>query len=239
MEDTQDGVEIRFGRRHLVAAAALALVAFHPGELSTEQLTMTTYYPSPYGVYDQMRSQNDTYLAYTGGRVGIGTVSPSGTAKMDVRGNALIDNISVGHSNTPTARIDLRNGDLAWADGRSRLTGDQGGSIELGASGGGPSGSPYIDFHYLGSGSDYSARIINYNNGLYIHGGGGGDLQGYFGNSCRMTAYAFGVNTNCPANWAVYAYADGGGIMFNSPGGASIAPMPIAGQMLCCKMQPY
>lgn len=238
MEDTQDGVDIRFGRRHLVGLAALALVAFHPAELSTEQLTMTTYYPSPYGVYDQMRSQNDTFLAYAGGRVGVGTLTPSANGKLQVVGNALIDNLSVGHTGTPSARIDLRNGDLAWASGRSRLTGDQGGSIELGGAGGGPSGSPYIDFHYLGFGGDYSARIINLNNGIHIYGGGS-ELGGYLGNSCRMTPYAFGVNTNCPSNWTVYSYADSGGIMFNSPNGANLAPLPMTGQMLCCKLQPY
>lgn len=233
------GFGVRLGRRELVALAVLAIVGAAPGVLSTEQLTLTTYYPSPYGVYTQLRSRNDAYLATAaGGRVGVGTNAPGANGKLDVRGGALVDNLSVGHTNSPSSRIDLRNGDLVWADGRSRLQTDQGGSIELGGSGTGPSGTPYIDFHYVGSAADYSARLINVNNGVHVYGGGT-ELGGYFGNSCRMVAFAFGATTSCPTNWTVSAYADAGGIMFNSPGGASLTPMPINGQMLCCKLQSF
>ncbi|HET6233113.1 MAG TPA: tail fiber domain-containing protein [Longimicrobiaceae bacterium] len=51
--------------------------------------------------------------------------------------------------------------DLRWGNG-SVLSTDQGGSIELGADNSTAGvGTPYIDFHYKGVQSDYSARIIN------------------------------------------------------------------------------
>ncbi|OGX46675.1 MAG: hypothetical protein A3G38_00735 [Omnitrophica WOR_2 bacterium RIFCSPLOWO2_12_FULL_51_8] len=45
--------------------------------LAQETLTITTYYPSPYGSYNELSTSGNTYLATTAaGRVGIGTTSP-------------------------------------------------------------------------------------------------------------------------------------------------------------------
>lgn len=233
------GFSLRLRRRELIGLGVLALVALSTGVVSTEQLQLTTYYPSPYGVYNTMRSRNDAHLATAGGRVGVGTNAPSANGRMQVNGNAIVEWLSVGHTNAPTARIDLQNGDLVWANGRSRLQGDQGGSLELGGSGSGPSGAPYIDFHYNGTAADYSARISNLNNGIHIAGASGNEINGYIGNACRMVSFSFGTTSSCPANWTVSAYATSGGIMYNSPGGVTMQAMPINGQMLCCKLQPF
>lgn len=53
-----------------------------------EELTVTTYYPSPRGVYKELRTTEDTFLATQGGQVGIGTVSPGST--LSVAGGAAI-----------------------------------------------------------------------------------------------------------------------------------------------------
>lgn len=56
---------------------------------------------------------------------------------------------------------------LAWRNiyfgsAYSRLNDDQGGSVELGGSNSNAGvGTPYIDFHYSGSSSDYNVRMIN------------------------------------------------------------------------------
>jgi len=42
-----------------------------------ETLTITTYYPSPYGIYNELTTTGNTYLATSGGNVGIGTTSPA------------------------------------------------------------------------------------------------------------------------------------------------------------------
>ena len=44
--------------------------------LADETLTITTYYPSPYGSYNELKVASNTYLAYSSGSVGIGTTSP-------------------------------------------------------------------------------------------------------------------------------------------------------------------
>ncbi|MBI4056525.1 MAG: hypothetical protein HY399_03150 [Elusimicrobia bacterium] len=64
----------------------LISVASFPKSLSTETLTLTTYYPAPYGVYNEMRTTGNAYLAYQSGNVGIGTSSPIN--KLSVLGNA-------------------------------------------------------------------------------------------------------------------------------------------------------
>ena len=43
-----------------------------------EDLTITTYYPSPRGVYQELRTTNNAFLATQGGAVGIGTTNPAG-----------------------------------------------------------------------------------------------------------------------------------------------------------------
>jgi len=42
-----------------------------------ETFTITTYYPSPYGSYNELTTYSNTYLAINGGSVGIGTTNPN------------------------------------------------------------------------------------------------------------------------------------------------------------------
>jgi hypothetical protein len=75
---------------------------------------------------------------------------------------ALNGNVGIG-TNAPAVRLHVE-GEIQW--GNSRLSLDQGGSIELGTSAAGMR-TPYIDFHAT-SAPDYSARIINEANGLNL-----------------------------------------------------------------------
>ena len=52
--------------------AGLLLFIMAP-ELATESVTLSTYYPAPSGVYTQMITTQNTYLARDGGGVSIGT----------------------------------------------------------------------------------------------------------------------------------------------------------------------
>lgn len=72
------------GRFFLIAAF---LLTFHPSFLGSETLTMTTYYPAPYGGYTSILVTGDTLLASDAARrVGIGTTSPG--YKLDINGPA-------------------------------------------------------------------------------------------------------------------------------------------------------
>jgi len=89
-----------------------ALVCGVSSELASENVTLTTYYPAPSGVYTQMITTQNTYLARDGGAVGIGTTAPIAGSKLDVVGyNRLTD---------PTGSY---NTHLPWTDNNSYLTG--------------------------------------------------------------------------------------------------------------------
>ena len=93
-------IRIEINRRRLKAVliVVLGLVA---AQLTSETLTMTTWYPSPSGTYKTLRATMNAYFAYSGGSVGIGTTNPG--AKLDVVGNANVSgNLTTGSVTNPT-----------------------------------------------------------------------------------------------------------------------------------------
>jgi len=56
---------------------------------AADEITITTYYPSPYGSYRELTTDSNTYLAISSGSVGIGTTTP-GAFKLYVNGNTHI-----------------------------------------------------------------------------------------------------------------------------------------------------
>lgn len=66
----------------------------------SEDITITTYYPSPYGSYQELRTYGNTYLATDpGGQVGIGTTTPA--AKLDVNGEIRLTIPVLGYGGDP------------------------------------------------------------------------------------------------------------------------------------------
>ncbi|MBI3565352.1 MAG: hypothetical protein HY079_09170 [Elusimicrobia bacterium] len=82
-------------RPWLVAGLLLACA----GELASESVTLTTYYPAPMGVYTQMITTNNSFLARDAGRVLIGGAALSagaaadGASKLDVTGSAYMQKL--------------------------------------------------------------------------------------------------------------------------------------------------
>lgn len=69
MEQTKEIVlRMKFTTRRLFWVLALAFFVWRPGLLdSSQSLVMTSYYPAPYGGYNQLMSYGDTYLGERSG----------------------------------------------------------------------------------------------------------------------------------------------------------------------------
>ena len=94
---------IKMGKR--IILLAIILIAICATAFGQEKVTLTTYYPAPYGVYNELRAKtmgigntwyDPTTAPITGdtdliveGNVGIGTATP-GAYKLNVNGNVYI-----------------------------------------------------------------------------------------------------------------------------------------------------
>ena len=71
--------------RGLVLVIAMSFAAY---AAYADNVTVSTYYPSPFGSYQKLTTTDDTNLATAGGSVMIG--AGAATEKLDVNGNARI-----------------------------------------------------------------------------------------------------------------------------------------------------
>lgn len=80
MSETTIHINLTVGRRLLRGLGAAIFMLCAVPELDSESVTLSTYYPAPSGVYTNMITTGNTYLARDGAgatRVGIGTTAPS------------------------------------------------------------------------------------------------------------------------------------------------------------------
>ncbi|MBI4342301.1 MAG: hypothetical protein HY599_02915 [Candidatus Omnitrophica bacterium] len=94
----------------LVLGAVLTVVAV------AEDVTVSTYYPSPKGVYQQLSTTGNTFLAtQPGSNVGVGTNAPAFT--LDVNG-------TIGSSGLATLNgITMPNGNFTVSNGNATVSG--------------------------------------------------------------------------------------------------------------------
>ena len=105
-------LDLNLGTRGLRGVLVVAMLLAAAPELCSETETLTTYYPSPSGVYTQMITTGNTYLARDGGnssRVGVGTTNPA--AKLDVAGQVRIADGTQGANRILTSDA---NGLATW-----------------------------------------------------------------------------------------------------------------------------
>lgn len=82
--------DVRFTPRVFRFGLAGLLVSALAAELASENLTLTTYYPAPSGVYTNMLTTGNTFLARDGGLVQIGPTAA--TQKVSISGGGLLVN---------------------------------------------------------------------------------------------------------------------------------------------------
>lgn len=109
MKDISIHIDLRLTRGALQGALVAAMMLASAADLSSEKITLSTYYPAPSGVYTQMITTGNTFLSRDGGRVGIGTSTPS--SKLHVQGSVRIVDGSQGSGKILTSDL---SGNARW-----------------------------------------------------------------------------------------------------------------------------
>ena len=103
-------LEFKLTRNRLLGLLSFLLLTWHPGFLGSEVLTLTTYYPAPYGGYVSLLTTSRTLLARDGGGVLLGgnsgatpAASTTGSnpvaVKLDIRGGGIeLEDLATIHS---------------------------------------------------------------------------------------------------------------------------------------------
>jgi hypothetical protein len=223
MKGTPDlDIRIRIERRTLVGIMVSALL-FGAGIAISETLTMTTYYPSPSGVYRKLVSTAQTFLARDGGNVGIGTSTPAN--KLSVAGgNAEFGGrVGIG-TNAPQAPLDVR-GEIRTTGGV--VTGQE--YLEVNANGSG-NRNAYVDLHGDDTYWDYGLRVIRGNGGpntyagIFNRGSGPLYLQSQDGGHVLVYSQAGGTVQLNSQGWGGLQMITGGnlGMYINSAGNVGL-----------------
>jgi hypothetical protein len=155
-------IHIRISSKFFAGAVTLGLLGWAATELSSENITLSTYYPAPSGVYRTMITSETTLLASNG----LTMTTPNTPFGVVIGGDQAA--MLPGNGGMRLAVVSPATDAIGWGqDWVSNYLGNrEGGNIELG---GGNStanpvsnGSPYIDFHFgNGVGQNYNTRIIN------------------------------------------------------------------------------
>lgn len=114
MTDINLHLHIRITPKALLLGAAGFLLLAAAAELGSESFTMSTTYPAPSGIYNQMVTTGKTYLARdSGGFLSVGSAaSPSAGTIMTVSGG----NVGIGTVNAG-AMLDVAGGIALKANG--------------------------------------------------------------------------------------------------------------------------
>lgn len=260
-------IQFKFTRDKALLLMALFFLCWQPRVLNSETLTLTTYYPAPYGGYVSLMTTGQTLLARDGGNVGVGMgsgvfptqrfqVNPPGanTFVVDSAGN-----VGYGTAN-PSGRMDLRfptSGGMQVSDNSAPDTQSYAPfGVTRSASG--------ADQAYIGltkQGTYPWAIGVAGNNRMIIGASEAGTKiirsplfgvtpAGLITDVCRTQAFSYGAINSCTgANERVIAqYGTGNcyaGLLFlggNVNDGSRWIPhyeQGCSGTMLCCKIADY
>ena len=244
--ETMEELNIRFSfsKKSALPLLALFFLCWHPGFIGSESLTLTTYYPAPYGGYVSLLTTSQTLLARDGGNVGIGTGAAVPTGRLEVRGGYV--NIVDAEGGAGTWRLGAVNGVVgSYSTGITAIRADGG----LRLAGRALNMSTSADL-FLNTNGRVGIGTLNPDRLLQVAGDGHFDgnlyVDGTIMNVCSRIGYGVGGWTNCPANHRVVGFmGDGvarvtgflpGGSTTSSWGTFVVLGEDWGGTMMCCKL---
>ncbi|UPT75695.1 MAG: hypothetical protein M0D55_08500 [Elusimicrobiota bacterium] len=222
--------DLTFTRRFLSRAGAIAIMLCAVPELDSESVTLSTYYPAPSGVYTNMITTGNTYLARDGGNVGVGTTAPA--VKLHVVGDVQANHIKFpgvgGNSGAAGDYYGIYQEAGAWSGAYPDLRVQYHTGIKYDAYYG--YGGHRFYTGYDGSTTPSGAGAVTGNGPtLTVNDGVRSSVAMiYNGPACTATPYAFGV-VACPGG--TYATYTTGVFVALQYGSATTDP---TGTMLCC-----
>ena len=81
--------------RRIHGVMAVLMLAGGAAGVRAEDVTVSTYYPSPRGVYQELRVANNTQLAMQAGDVELGPLPPAGGERLRIDGGIRVKNNAV------------------------------------------------------------------------------------------------------------------------------------------------
>lgn len=260
MREIHLNFDLKFSPR-FVRAMGVGLIAFAAvPELGSESVTLATYYPAPSGVYTNMITTNNTYLARDGGNVGIGTTAPSTklyvVGSEHVTGNSDVDGVVAwGGGSGPRTEYKDNAGAIASRSGFFQTASPV--NYYAGAS----SWQHLIESRHTNDANNYALQIAGsfFDQTLYFRKTNNNASQGWSkflsenaagsvditahmvlhgGSTCSVAAYSTSGTTTCASAGFANSYATNiAGVM------SKYAMMPVYrdvggstayGYMLCC-----
>ncbi|HOI41433.1 MAG TPA: hypothetical protein PK523_00675 [Elusimicrobiales bacterium] len=234
MQEHRIIIEFRLTRRKVLALLAAFFLCWHPAMLGSETLTLTTYYPAPYGGYARLLTTDETLLARDGGNVGIGVTTPG--VKLDV---AQHEAIRVGNAYLSSGGnyAHLANHEWYKSPGGWQVTGTPGALIQI-------NGQNITFYRHNGAGTHDTSATIDANGNWTFNGTLGG-FNGILNGLCRRVNYSTAGGSCANYERVVGYYPDPGGApaiygIFVDESGAPKGRMRLnadwQGQMICCKI---
>lgn len=187
-------IQFKFTRDKALILIALFFLCWHPRPLNSETLTLTTYYPAPYGGYVSLLTTGKTLLARDGGNVGIGLGAAAPGVKLDVKGvgGGSVDVRVNGRFQTGDAS---GNGGMWLSSANDGFVGNNAGNIGFWTTGASWNAFQIVKANgYVGIGTASPTRELDVEGNLRIGSSGVAGTGGIYG-LCHTQPFGNGIST--------------------------------------------
>lgn len=263
METTNElNIRLSVNRNTMFLLLVGFFLCWHPGYIGSESLTLTTYYPAPYGGYVALLTTGtggiNTVLARDGGRVGIGTANPIDQLHVRSDTNQLFldskngswSQVDFGSGATSRAYVGYNNGSnymtLGTTNGGQVIINAPGSQMYLRtASGSAGTGLSVDGSQRVGVGMEAPTRRLDVNGDVKIGFSGAAGTGSLFG-LCHIQSFGGGWSS-CTSGIVTAIYGSGcpaGGLLLATNSGDMMSAgnwvqheaQNCSGQMLCCRI---